>query len=168
MSEPSIDPSLSKRALPRRLALAACALLLFFGGLGAFPLLEPDEGRYAEIPREMLARHELVTPRLNGVLYFEKPPLYYWLNAAALSVLERPETACRLASAFFGLAGVGLAWLLGLSMGRGSRRTALRSALVLGTSLLWLALSRANIIDMTLTFFLSATLACFWLAQERE
>jgi len=159
MSEPAPRTTLS------RLALAACALLLFFGGLGAFPLLEPDEGRYAEIPREMLLRHELVTPRLDGVLYLEKPPLYYWLNAAALSVLERPETACRLASAFFGLAGVGLAWLLGLSMG--GRRAAASSALVLGTSLLWLALSRANIIDMTLTFFLSATLACFWLAQEK-
>ncbi len=159
MSEPAPRSTLS------RLALAACALLLFFGGLGGFPLLEPDEGRYAEIPREMLAQHDFVTPRLNGVLYFEKPPLYYWLNAAALSVLERPETACRLASAFFGLAGVGLAWLLGLSMGR--RRAALASALVLGTSPLWFALSRANIIDMTLTFFLSATLTCFWLAQER-
>jgi 4-amino-4-deoxy-L-arabinose transferase-like glycosyltransferase len=165
MSEPSTEP-LSEIPFSRRVALAACALLLFFGGLGAFPLIEPDEGRYAEIPREMLARHELVTPRLAGTLYLEKPPLYYWLNAAALSVLDRPETACRLASAFFGLAGVGLAWLLESSMGgtMGGRR----AALVLGTSLLWLALSRANIIDMTLSFFLSATLTCFWLAQDRE
>ena len=156
-------------SLPRRLALAACALLLFFGGLGAFPLLEPDEGRYAEIPREMLARHDFVTPRLNGVLYLEKPPLYYWLNAAALSVLERPATACRLASACFGLAGVGLAWLLGLSIGgdRGGGWLCC-AALVLGSSPMWVALSRANIIDMTLTFFLCATLTCFWLAQERE
>src|SRR6476661_7086670 len=104
MSEPLPDPSFppSGASRPRglsRWALAACALLLFFGGLGAFPLLEPDEGRYAEIPREMLALRDFVTPRLNGVLYFEKPPLYYWLNAAALSAL-RPEVACRLASAF--------------------------------------------------------------------
>jgi len=172
MSEPSIEPSLSELSLSRRLALAACALLLFFGGLGAYPLLEPDEGRYAEIPREMLARHELVTPRLNGVLYLEKPPLYYWLNAAALSVLNDPATACRLASAFFGLAGVGLAWLLGLSIGgaigdNGGRRVALWAAVVLGSSPMWVALSRANIIDMTLTFFLCATLTCFWLAQDR-
>ena len=166
-------PEPAPRGTLSRLALVACALLLFFGGLGAYPLLEPDEGRYAEIPREMLARHELVTPRLNGVLYLEKPPLYYWLNAAALSVLERPETACRLASAFFGLAGVGLAWLLGLSIGgstgdKSGRRVALGAALVLGSSPMWVALSRANIIDMTLTFFLCATLSCFWLAQERQ
>jgi 4-amino-4-deoxy-L-arabinose transferase-like glycosyltransferase len=164
---------LSETSLSRRLALAACALLLFFGGLGGFPLLEPDEGRYAEIPREMLAWQDFVTPRLNGVLYFEKPPLYYWLNAAALSVLERPATACRLASACFGLAGVGLAWLLGLSIGgsigdKSGRRVALWAAVVLGSSPMWVALSRANIIDMTLTFFLCATLTCFWLAQERQ
>ncbi len=78
-----------------RLALGLLALLLFFGGLGSYPLLEPDEGRYAEIPREMLARGDFVTPRLNGVLYFEKPPLYYWLNAAALSLPGRPEVLCR-------------------------------------------------------------------------
>jgi 4-amino-4-deoxy-L-arabinose transferase-like glycosyltransferase len=161
-----IAPTAPPRPAYVRLILAACALLLFFGGLGAFPLLEPDEGRYAEIPREMLAMRDFVTPRLNGVLYFEKPPLYYWLNAAALSVLDRPEVACRLASAFFGLAGVGLAWILGRSLG--GRRTALLSAVVLGTSPLWLILSRADIIDMTLSFFLSATLVCFWLAQERE
>jgi 4-amino-4-deoxy-L-arabinose transferase-like glycosyltransferase len=171
MPEPLPQTSLSHPdaahpgGLPR-LALAVCALLLFFGGLGSYPLLEPDEGRYGEIPREMLAQHDFVTPRLNGVLYFEKPPLYYWLNAAALSVLEDPETACRLASALFGLAGVGLAWRLGRSMG--GNRIALLSALVLGSSPLWVALSRANIIDMTLTFFLTATLTCFWLAQERE
>ncbi len=164
------DPGASHPGRLSRLALAVCALLLFFGGLGAYPLLEPDEGRYGEIPREMLAQHDFVTPRLNGVLYFEKPPLYYWLNAAALSVLEDPETACRLASALFGLAGVGLAWRLGRSMGGAARgpRTALLSALVLGSSPLWVALARANVIDMTLTFFLTATLACFWLAQERE
>ncbi len=151
---------------PSRVALAVLALLLFFGGLGSYPLLEPDEGRYAEIPREMLVRGDFVTPHLNGVLYFEKPPLYYWLNAAALRLIGDPDLACRLFGALFGLAGVGLAWRLGKSMG--GPRVGLTAAIVLGSSPLWVALSRANIIDMTLTFFLSATLTCFWLAQERE
>jgi 4-amino-4-deoxy-L-arabinose transferase-like glycosyltransferase len=149
-----------------RLALGVLALLLFFGGLGSYPLLEPDEGRYAEIPREMLERGDFVTPRLNGVLYFEKPPLYYWLNAAALSLPGRPEVLCRLFSALFGLGGVGLAWLLGRSIG--GPRVALTAAIVLGSSPLWAALSRANVIDMTMAFFMSAALTCFWLAQERE
>src|SRR5258705_148850 len=47
-------------------------------------LAEPDEARYAEIPREMLASADFVTPLLNGVPYFEKPPLLYWVNAASL------------------------------------------------------------------------------------
>jgi 4-amino-4-deoxy-L-arabinose transferase-like glycosyltransferase len=181
--------TLPETLAPRtRLALAVLAVLLFFGGLGSYPLLEPDEGRYAEIPREMLARGDFVTPHLNGLLYFEKPPLYYWLNAAALSLPGRPELLCRIFGALFGLAGLGLAWKLGRSIGdrprdhagdypgdhpgdrRGGRgpRVALISAIVLGSSPLWIALSRANIIDMTLTFFLSATLTCFWLAQEKE
>lgn len=166
MLQPASD-TLSPRT---RLALAILALVLFFGGLGSYPLLEPDEGRYAEIPREMLARGDFVTPRLNGALYFEKPPLYYWLNAAALSLPGRPEVLCRLFSALFGLGCVGLAWLLGRSIGGsiGGPRVGLTAAIVLGSSPLWAALSRANIIDVTLAFFLSATLTCFWLAQERE
>ena len=165
MSEP---PFLSARSLgwPARLLLAVCAFLLFFGGLGSIPLLDPDEGRYAEIPREMLARHDFVTPRLNGVLYLEKPPLYYWLNAGAMTVLGRTETAVRLASAVLGLAALGLAWVLGRSMG--GRGVGLLAAVFLGTAPLYVALARSNIIDMTLSFFLSATLTCFWLAQERE
>ncbi|HET9211885.1 MAG TPA: phospholipid carrier-dependent glycosyltransferase [Thermoanaerobaculia bacterium] len=162
MPQPASD-TLSPRT---RLALAVLALVLFFGGLGSYPLLEPDEGRYAEIPREMLERGDFVTPKLNGVLYFEKPPLYYWLNAAALSLPGRPEVLCRLFSALFGLAGVGLAWALGRSIG--GPRVGLTAAIVLGSSPLWAALSRANIIDMTLAFFLSATLTCFWLAQNGE
>ena len=58
----------------------------FFQFLGRIPLIEPDEGRYAEIPREMLERGDFVTPLLNYVKYFEKPPLHYWLNAAAMSL----------------------------------------------------------------------------------
>jgi 4-amino-4-deoxy-L-arabinose transferase-like glycosyltransferase len=162
-----MPPPLSATLAPRtRLALAALALLLFFGALGSYPLIEPDEGRYAEIPREMLAQGDFVTPRLNGVLYFEKPPLHYWLNAAALSLPGPPELLCRLAGALFGLAGIGLAWRLGRSIG--GPRTGLISGVVLGSSPLWIVLSRANILDMTLTFFLSAALTCFWLAQERE
>ncbi|HEX4963801.1 MAG TPA: glycosyltransferase family 39 protein [Thermoanaerobaculia bacterium] len=162
MSESTVSSARSLGASGWLLA-AGAAFVIFFAGLGAFPLIEPDEGRYAEIPREMLATGDFVTPRLNGVLYFEKPPLYYWLNAASMAVLGPTETACRLAGAFLGLGGLGLAWAIGRSMG--GRGVGLLAAVFLGTAPLYVALSRATTIDMTLSFFLSATLVCFWLAQ---
>ena len=72
---------------------------LFLYGLGSAPLIDPDEGRYAEIPREMLLRSDFVTPTLNYVKYFEKPPLLYWVNAASMSIFGQNEFAARLPSA---------------------------------------------------------------------
>jgi len=143
---------------------AACLVLLFFWRLGEAPLLEPDEGRYTEIPREMLASGDLVTPRLNGVLYFEKPPLYYWLNAAAIRVLGLTEFSARVWSAVFGLLGVLVTWRLGVEVG--GRRAGLVAAAALGTFPLYVTLGRLATLDMTLTFFLTVTLACFWFAHE--
>ncbi len=160
-------PRGAPRSLSARLASLAIGVglaVVFFTGLGGRPLFEPDEGRYAEIPREMLATHDWVTPRLDGVLYFEKPPLYYWLNAGAMSLFGFGEWVVRSWSALFGLAGAGLAWTLGRSLG--GRRTAVLAALILGASPLYLVLSHVNFIDITASFFLSATLVCFWLAQD--
>ena len=76
-------------------------LLVLWFFLGLLPLLvrplwEPDEGRYAEIPREMLATGDWLTPRLNGVLYFEKPPLQYWLSAISMKLFGLNGAAARL------------------------------------------------------------------------
>ena len=150
----------------RALLLILFLVVLFFTGLDAVPLFDPDEGRYAEIPREMIASHDFVTPRLNGVLYFEKPPLHYWLVAGSLAVLGRNGYGARFWSAFFGLAGVGLAYALGRSTG--GRKVGTYAAVILGTSPLYLALSHLNLIDMTVTFFLSATLTCYWLASRAD
>ncbi len=151
-------------ARPVRLIVGALLLMLYFGALGRPPLLEPDEGRYTEIPREMLARHDFVTPHLDGVLYFEKPPLYYWFNALSIRLFGINEFSSRFWSAAFGLLGLGLAYLLGRRCG--GRAVGEWSALTLATSLLYLALSHLAIIDMTLTFFFSLTMTCFWLAWE--
>jgi hypothetical protein len=85
------------------IAVFALACLLFFSSLRA-PLLEPQEARYAEIPREMLASGDLVVPRLNGLPYFEKPPLLYWANAASLRLFGETPFAARLPTR---LAGTG-------------------------------------------------------------
>jgi 4-amino-4-deoxy-L-arabinose transferase-like glycosyltransferase len=138
--------------------------LLFTLFLGRLPLLEPDEARYAEIPREMLERGDLVTPRLNHVKYFEKPPLHYWLNAASQSLFGTGEFAVRFPSALLGLCGV----LMTYHAGRRAfgRRAGLYGAMVLGSSALFASLARVNSIDMTLTFCMSAALFAFLLASR--
>ena len=70
-------------------ALLIALAILWFATLDARRLVHPDEGRYAEIAREMAATGDWVTPRLNGLKYFEKPPLQYWLTAAAYRRLRR-------------------------------------------------------------------------------
>ncbi|HEX4763601.1 MAG TPA: phospholipid carrier-dependent glycosyltransferase, partial [Usitatibacter sp.] len=78
--------------------LAAVALAVGIDNLGR-PLANPDEGRYSEISREMVASGDWVTPRLNGIKYFEKPPLQYWFTAAAYKAFEVDEWTTRLAPA---------------------------------------------------------------------
>ena len=73
----------------RRVAIALLAALALAVGIDNMqrPLANPDEGRYSEISREMAASGDWVTPRLNGIKYFEKPPLQYWASAAAFTLL---------------------------------------------------------------------------------
>ena len=73
--------------------------LLWFGPLNTPHLFEPDEGRYAEIPREMVASGDWVTPRLDGIKYFEKPALQYWATAAAFTAFGQHAWTARLWSA---------------------------------------------------------------------
>ena len=142
--------------------LACLALLfglLYFFQLGDSNLVNPDESRYAEIPREMIASGDYVLPRLNGVLYFEKPPLMYWVLAGFLRVFGPDELAMRATPALFALGGV----LLTYAAARGlyGRLAGLSAAIVLGTSLLYFALARILILDMAVSALMSATLFCF-------
>src|SRR3954468_7894983 len=81
------------------LVLVFGALFLF--RLGSHPLTNPDEGRYGEIPREMVATGDYLTPRLNGVNYFEKPPLVYWTVALCRNLFGAGEWSMRLTPALF-------------------------------------------------------------------
>ena len=87
------------RSIASRPALAVLAAMLFalwFGALEMRGLFWPDEGRYAEIAREMQASGDYVTPRLNDLKYFEKPPLQYWFSALAFAVFGPDEWTARL------------------------------------------------------------------------
>ena len=136
-------------------ALALLAALLLVG-IGAAPLIDRDEPAYAEAAREMLARHDWVATWFNDQPWFDKPPLVFWAAMVSYSALGVNETAARLPVALFGIGGVLAVYWLGRRL-RGARAGAL-SAGILATSLLYLGLSRAVLLDVPFT-------ACFTLAM---
>lgn len=133
------------------------AIALWFLPLQTYRLFNPDEGRYAEIPREMVASGDWVTPRLDTLKYFEKPPLQYWMTAAAYEVWGEHEWTARLWVALSGFLGVLLTAWIGTRL-YGPMSGAL-AALVQAGSLLYLALSRVSTLDMGLTMTLELALA---------
>jgi 4-amino-4-deoxy-L-arabinose transferase-like glycosyltransferase len=157
----------SRRALGRPvvvLALVVVLAVVWFGGLGHRKLIKPDEGRYAEIPREMVATGDWLTPRLNGLKYFEKPPLQYWTTAAAYEAFGIGEWTSRLWTALTGFCGV---LVVGGTAARlYDRRTGLYAASVLASTLAYVLLAHFNTLDMGLTFFMTTTLCATLLARD--
>lgn len=144
------------------LILALIAAVLLGWRLGSAPLNNPDEGRYAEVPREMLASGDWVMPHLNGVPYYEKPPLVYWVVATCESVLGPGEWSLRLTPALFAVGGIFLAYAAGRRLF--GRLAGLWAGVVLATSLLYAALGRILLLDMPVSVLMGATLVCFILA----
>jgi 4-amino-4-deoxy-L-arabinose transferase-like glycosyltransferase len=142
----------------RRLLLAALALALYTFGLGRPPLWEPDEGRYAEIAREMVTSHDYITPHNNFVRYFEKPPLVYWLTAASLKLLGHNEFSVRIQAAIASVGQVAITCALGEKMFGAT--TGVMAGLALALSPLFFAFARFATPDPALAFFLTAALAC--------
>ena len=138
--------------------------LLFGWGLGQRALWHPDEGRYVEIPREMTVSGDYVTPRLNGVKYFEKPVLFYWLQAGAIKVFGINEWAMRLWPAAFALIGCLAVYVAGRKLY--DRRTGLIAAAVLATAPLHYFLGRAITLDMALSALLTVALLAFLLGTR--
>src|SRR5436190_1024389 len=132
-----------------RVLLAALAIA-WFGTLGLRPLYKADESRYAEIPREMVASGDWITPRLNGFKYFEKPPLQYWATAAFFSLLGEKDWVARLWTALIGFAGIAMVLvtanrLFGAPLGLYAAAVLAGSALFLLITAPWfIAVSAAN------------------------
>lgn len=159
-------PGIVAPAIRRYWALATFALgvLIWFANINYRALTEPDEGRYAEIPREMLVSGDWVTPHLNGMLYLEKPPLQYWATALAYSALGQEPWVSRLWCTTLGLLGIVVTYLLGRTLW--DRRAGLLAALILASSPLYFIVGHINTLDVGLAFFLNAALACFIVAQR--
>lgn len=138
------------------IALGAILLIAWFAALGDRPLVAPDEGRYGAIALEMAQSADWVTPRLNGLKYFEKPPLQYWVTAAFVRWLGIGEISIRMWPALAGLLGV-LATIV--AAGRlHDRRTALFAGLMLASSVLWGGTARFVTLDVGVSTFLSITI----------
>ena len=166
--EPAIvSPSASRKPDAPWLtgALLLCAVI-WFAGLEYRGLFMPDEGRYADIPREMLDGGDWVTPRLNGIKYLEKPPLQYWATAGAFALFGVDEWTARLWPALTGLLGIAFAAFAALRLAPRSpwSTTALTFAgcwgYFLGAQFLTL--------DMGLTFFMTAAMLSFALSRRAD
>jgi 4-amino-4-deoxy-L-arabinose transferase-like glycosyltransferase len=140
--------------------------VIWFANLEYRKLIRPDEGRYAEIPREMVASGDWVTPRLNDLKYFEKPPLQYWATATAYEVFGEHHWTSRLWTALTGFAGILLVWFAGLRLF--GREAANYAAILLSSSMLYVLMGHINTLDMGVTFFLTLGISALSLGQTQD
>ena len=137
---------------------------LWFGTLEFRRLVNPDEGRYAEIPREMVASGDWITPRLNDLKYFDKPPLQYWMTAIAYKAFGEHHWTARLWPALTGFAGILLTGYVAAALFNPT--TGLIAAAVLASSLLWTLIGHMNSLDMSVSFFLAAAVFALCLSEN--
>lgn len=138
------------------LILTLLISIAYFATLGMPPLYIPDEGRYAEIPREMLLTHQYIIPYLDGVIYFEKPPLIYWLTALFEHTFGYSEWSVRSVNAVLGILTCLSLYIFGRRFY--DRTTGYFAALSLASSLLFFGVARILTLDMGLTCFFTLSL----------
>ncbi len=160
----SDQPSQREQGIATVISVVAISGLVFLYGLGRLPLFGRDEALYAEAGREMIASGDWITPRVNGALFFEKPPLLYWLDAFAYSALGQTAFAARLPAALLGILTIGLT--VSLVWRVWGRRAGLFAGMVLVTCPLVVMIGRMGIMDMPLTCLV--TLAMLAYAQWRR
>lgn len=156
-----IEPFKSKKII---CVLLVIFCLIWFYMLGARALVPTDEGRYAEMGREMAATGDWITTRLNGIKYFEKPPLQAWMNALTFRVFGLGEWQARLWTGLTGLLGIALVAHAGRRVF--GARVGLAAGAVLGASFMWAALSHVNTLDMSLAAMMTLALCGLLIAQR--
>jgi 4-amino-4-deoxy-L-arabinose transferase-like glycosyltransferase len=140
---------------------------LWLANLPVRPLFDPDEGRYAEIPREMAANGDWVTPTLNDLKYFEKPPLQYWATAALYSTFGVHEWTARLYATTLAFLCIPLVFAFCRLIGY-STDTSLIAATLLAINPYFAITGQLNLLDQGFTFFLSLALFSFVVAQREQ
>jgi len=161
----TVPAKVTRRGFPaiHFLLLLLVAACMFFAGIGRLALIEPDEGRNAEVAREMLAKGDWITPHFNNFSYLDKPPVYFWAVASSFKVAGLSEASARFPSALAALLTVFLAWFLARRMFGNS--PGLYAGIVLATSPLVVVFAREVIFDMTLTLLVTGAMVCYWLRE---
>ncbi len=141
------------------LILACVIIFTLFFGIGGVPLLDPDEPVYAETAREMIQTGDFLSPRIFGDYWYDKPPMYYWLVAAAFKVFGYSEFAARFPAA---LMGALTAFMLYFSVTKlFNERAGFWSSLILTSCIQFFYLSKAAVTDTSLLFFMTGALLSF-------
>ena len=148
------------------LVLVLIYALLWFGTLNYRHLIPSDEGRYAEIAREMFVTGDWVTPRYNGYKYFEKPPLQIWATAAAFNLFGIGDWQARLWTALTGFLTIVFIGFTGARIY--TPRAGWLAAIALASSPMWVIGGHINSLDMGLSAFLVAALCSLLLAQSSQ
>lgn len=140
------------------------AAAIWFALLGYRDLVDPDEGRYADIPRAMVQSGDWVTPRLNGLKYFEKPPLQYWATALSFELLGEGNASARLWLALVGFAGALWVWFLGNRLF--GRDAGFFGFLIAISLFLYAVFGHLLTLDMTVSVFMFLGVGALVLAQS--
>jgi 4-amino-4-deoxy-L-arabinose transferase-like glycosyltransferase len=146
------------------IALLIIFALVWFANLDVRKLQHPDEGRYAEIAREMLVSGDWVTPRLDGLKYFEKPPLQYWLTAVSFKAFDLDEWTARLPGALAGFLTLAVIAYVGSIVA--TPAAGRYAAIALAGSIWPFGIAHLVTLDALLTFWLTLSLGAFLLAQH--
>jgi len=156
-------PRLPLNRITLVLLLVALAIV-WFAPLGLRHLIPSDEGRYAEMAREMFVTGDWITPRYNGYKYFEKPPLQTWLNALTFAWFGIGEWQARLYTGLASFAGVLLVGFTGARLF--NPLSGFLAAVVLACSPYWNLMGHFNALDMGLAFWMTLSLCSLLLAQR--
>ncbi len=148
------------------IALALFIFIFYMLWLGSYPVFTPDEGRYSEIAREMIASGDYITPRINGIPFLDKPILYYWLQTIAIHLFGIKEWALRLFPVLSSVLGCLITYICGRQLF--DRRTGLIAAILLATSPLYFGNAHYANLDLELAVFVSAALCCFITALHQK
>jgi len=153
-------PAGADALVPATLSVWLLLAVAWFATIGIRPLLEPDEARYAEIPREMAASSDWLTPRLNGFKYFEKPPLQYWATAAIYSVFGFSEWAARFWAFALAFLCIPMTYAFARHLYE-SDAAGVAAASALTINPYFAIVGQLNLLDSGFCFFLTAAIFCF-------